>query len=176
MIYLTTAMLGNIFTEKIGSHNSHYKELIHNAFIEDGLDAPQPLDDVGDYIDYINQHTKSIQVVLDVYKLEFQGKKTLLFSSTVIQQKSQDLLILIHLPQDPLDHLHRTNGRRSDPKKLLESHHHLRIWPRSQGIQRLLFQRKDCLSQRKQSLKLIGLTVTSKYKLITRFHLEFCLN
>lgn len=62
MIYLTTAMLGNIFTEKIGSHNSHYKELIHNAFIEDGLDAPQPLDDVGDYIDYINQHTKSIQL------------------------------------------------------------------------------------------------------------------
>lgn len=64
MIFLTTAMLGNIFTEKIGSHNTHYKELIQNAFIEDSLDAPQPLDDVGDYIEYINQHTKSIQVSL----------------------------------------------------------------------------------------------------------------
>ena len=79
MIYLTTFMLGNIFSEKIACHNASYKELIEKAFIEvaalslrsrnysvkniqDGLDAPQPLDDVGEYIDYINQHYKSIKV------------------------------------------------------------------------------------------------------------------
>ena len=72
-------MLGNIFSEKIACHNASYKELIEKAFIEvaalslrsrnysvkniqDGLDAPQPLDDVGEYIDYINQHYKSIKV------------------------------------------------------------------------------------------------------------------
>ena len=33
--------------------------------IQNGLDAPQPLDDVGEYIDYINQHCKAIKVSLD---------------------------------------------------------------------------------------------------------------
>ena len=61
MIYLTTAMLGNIFTEKIGGHNPLYKE-IQNAFNEDGLDAPQPLEDVEVYIEYLNRHTNKIQV------------------------------------------------------------------------------------------------------------------
>jgi len=61
MIFLTTAMLGNIFTEKIGGHNPKYKE-IQNAFTEDGLDAPQPLEDVEVYIEYLNRHTKSIQL------------------------------------------------------------------------------------------------------------------
>ena len=173
MIYLTTAMLGNIFTEKIGSHNSHYKELIHNAFIEDGLDAPQPLDDVGDYIDYINQHTKSIQVIQE--KLEVKNQISP-FSSTVIHPRSQNLLILTHLRQDPLDHLHRTNGRQLDPKKLRESHLLLLTWRRNQGTRRRLLQRRDFLSQRKQSLKQIGLTVTSKYKSTTRSHLGFFLN
>lgn len=62
MIYLTTFMLGNIFSEKIACHNVNYKELIEKAFIEEGLDAPQPLDDVGEYIDYINQHYKSMKL------------------------------------------------------------------------------------------------------------------
>ena len=65
MIFLTTAMLGNIFTEKIGGHNPKYKE-IQNAFTEDGLDAPQPLEDVEVYIEYLNRHTKSIQVILKI--------------------------------------------------------------------------------------------------------------
>ena len=75
MIYLTTAMLGNIFTDKIGRHNSLYKDLIKKSFIDDGLDAHQPLDDVGDYIDYINQHTKSIQVInlSRAVNLQFSG-------------------------------------------------------------------------------------------------------
>ena len=34
MIYLTTFMLGNIFSEKIACHNASYKELIEKAFIE----------------------------------------------------------------------------------------------------------------------------------------------
>ena len=34
MIYLTTFMLGNIFSEKIACHNVNYKELIEKAFIE----------------------------------------------------------------------------------------------------------------------------------------------
>ena len=74
-------MLGNIFSEKIACHNASYKELREKAFIEvcrafffklgkfnlnkfiqNGLDAPQPLDDVGEYIDYINQHCKAIKV------------------------------------------------------------------------------------------------------------------
>ena len=54
-------MLGNIFTEKIGGHNPLYKE-IQNAFNEDGLDAPQPLEDVEVYIEYLNRHTSKIQV------------------------------------------------------------------------------------------------------------------
>lgn len=62
MIYLTTFMLGNIFSEKIACHNTSYKELREKAFIENGLDAPQPLDDVGEYIDYINQHCKAIKL------------------------------------------------------------------------------------------------------------------
>ena len=65
MIYLTTAMLGNIFTEKIGGHNPLYKE-IQNAFNEDGLDAPQPLEDVEVYIEYLNRHTNKIQVILKI--------------------------------------------------------------------------------------------------------------
>ena len=82
MIYLTTFMLGNIFSEKIACHNASYKELREKAFIEvggvgfslrifnwtkiiqNGLDAPQPLDDVGEYIDYINQHCQAIKVSL----------------------------------------------------------------------------------------------------------------
>ena len=81
MIYLTTFMLGNIFSEKIACHNASYKDLIEKAFIEvkcvsicemffnllnikDGLDAPQPLDDVGEYIEYINQHFKSMKVTV----------------------------------------------------------------------------------------------------------------
>ena len=62
MIFLTTYMLGNIFSDKIATHNVNYKELVHRAFMEDGLDAPQPLEDVGEYIEYINQHFKSLQV------------------------------------------------------------------------------------------------------------------
>lgn len=58
-------MLGNIFTEKIGGHNPLYKE-IQNAFIEDGLDAPQPLEDVEVYIEYLNRHTNKIQVILKI--------------------------------------------------------------------------------------------------------------
>lgn len=62
MIFLTTFMLGNIFSEKIASHNPNYKEMLNRAFMEDGLDAPQPLDDVSEYIEYINQHFNSIQI------------------------------------------------------------------------------------------------------------------
>ena len=36
MIYLTTFMLGNIFSEKIACHNASYKELREKAFIEVG--------------------------------------------------------------------------------------------------------------------------------------------
>jgi len=62
MIFLTTFMLGNIFSEKIASHNPNYKEMVSRAFMEEGLDAPQPLDDVSEYIEYINQHFNSIQI------------------------------------------------------------------------------------------------------------------
>ena len=82
-------MLGNIFSEKIACHNASYKELREKAFIEvgwdffqalkielnkfiqNGLDAPQPLDDVGEYIDYINQHCKAIKVSLALVFLFF---------------------------------------------------------------------------------------------------------
>lgn len=62
MIFLTTFMLANIFSEKISTHNPNYKEMVNRAIMEDGLDAPQPLDDVSEYIEYINQHFHSIQI------------------------------------------------------------------------------------------------------------------
>ena len=39
--------------------------------IQNGLDAPQPLDDVGEYIDYINQHCKALKVSLHLVFLFF---------------------------------------------------------------------------------------------------------
>ncbi|XP_023326914.1 interaptin isoform X2 [Eurytemora carolleeae] len=53
LVYLTTYMLGKIFTDKIASHNACYKELVKNSYIEDGIIGPQPLDDPSEYIDYI---------------------------------------------------------------------------------------------------------------------------
>ena len=82
-------MLGNIFSDKIGKHNVHYKDLIQNAFIEDSLDAPQPLDDVGDYIEYINQHTRSIQVnKIDIIFIQERYQHSLLCSLMVIHQRN----------------------------------------------------------------------------------------
>jgi len=63
MIFLTTFMLGNIFSEKIASHNSNYKDMVQRAFMDEGINSPQPLDDVSDYIDYIDQHFKSLKIV-----------------------------------------------------------------------------------------------------------------
>jgi len=62
MIFLTTFMLGNIFSEKISTHNPNYKEMVHKSYLEDGLAAAQPLDDVSDYIGYLKDHFDSIQV------------------------------------------------------------------------------------------------------------------
>ena len=62
MIFLTTYLLGKIFSDKISSHNANYKDWINRALMEQGLDAPQPLDDVGEYIEYINQHFKTIKI------------------------------------------------------------------------------------------------------------------
>jgi len=62
MIYLTTYMLGNIFSEKISLHNVNYKDLMQRMSMEDGLDAHQPLEDVGEYIEFINQQFKTMQV------------------------------------------------------------------------------------------------------------------
>ena len=64
VIFLTTYMLANIFSEKISSHNVNYQDLIRRAQIDDGLDAPQPIDDVSDYIDFINHQLQSIQVCI----------------------------------------------------------------------------------------------------------------
>ena len=36
--------------------------LLNGVKFQEGLDAPQPLDDVGEYIDYINQHYKSMKL------------------------------------------------------------------------------------------------------------------
>ena len=64
IIYLTTYMLANIFSEKISSHNQNYQEMLSQILMEDGLDAPQPLDDISEYIDFIN-HT--LQTKVQVY-------------------------------------------------------------------------------------------------------------
>ena len=34
MIFLTTFMLGNIFSEKIATHNPNYKDMVNRAFME----------------------------------------------------------------------------------------------------------------------------------------------
>lgn len=62
MIFLTTFMLGNIFSEKICTHNPNYKEIVRKSYLEDGLDAAQPLDDVSDYIEYIKDHFTNLQI------------------------------------------------------------------------------------------------------------------
>ena len=56
-------MLGNIFSEKISLHNVNYKDLMQRMSMEDGLDAHQPLEDVGEYIEFINQQFKTMQVM-----------------------------------------------------------------------------------------------------------------
>jgi len=55
-------MLGNIFSEKIASNNPNYKEMVQRAMQEEGLEETKPLDDVADYIEYINEHLKSIKI------------------------------------------------------------------------------------------------------------------
>ena len=46
------------------SRVSYVENWILTKIIQNGLDAPQPLDDVGEYIDYINQHCQAIKVSL----------------------------------------------------------------------------------------------------------------
>jgi len=53
LVYLTTFMLGKIFTDKIASSNPSFKDLVKNAYSEDGLNGPLALDDPTEYIDYV---------------------------------------------------------------------------------------------------------------------------
>lgn len=62
MVFLTTFMLGNIFSEKIASNNVGYKEMIQRAVMEEGMDMSSTLDDVSDYIEYINQHLRTTNI------------------------------------------------------------------------------------------------------------------
>ena len=43
LVYLTTYMLGKIFTDKIASHNACYKELVKNSYIEVSLKSKTKL-------------------------------------------------------------------------------------------------------------------------------------
>jgi len=62
MIFLTTFLLGNIFSEYIASKNSNYKEMVARAMQEDGLESSPPLDDMSDYIDYINSTLREVNI------------------------------------------------------------------------------------------------------------------
>jgi len=62
LVYLTTFMLGKIFADKIGTHNTSYKEMIKNQYISDGLDSPQPLDDPTEYIDFIKSFDTNTRI------------------------------------------------------------------------------------------------------------------
>lgn len=62
MIFLTTFMLGNIFSEKISTHNPNFKDIVRASYLEDERDRPQPLDDVADLITYVNNTLKNLDV------------------------------------------------------------------------------------------------------------------
>ena len=69
IIYLTTYMLANIFSEKISSHNQNYQEMLRQIMMEDGLDAPQPLDDISEYIDFVNHQMKTKAQVIFIMQV-----------------------------------------------------------------------------------------------------------
>jgi len=62
MIFLTTFMLGNIFSEKIASNNPIYKELVQRSVQQDTLYTNTQLDDVSEYIEFINQHLRTLDI------------------------------------------------------------------------------------------------------------------
>jgi len=61
-IFLTTHLLASIFTDKIAQHNVNYKDRLSQARREEGADSSLPLDDVSEYIEFINQHTKAMGI------------------------------------------------------------------------------------------------------------------
>ena len=83
-------MLGNIFSDKISCHNANYKDWVHRAFIEEGLDAPQPYEDVSEYIEYINQNFKSLQVGY-LFSLIFKNKCLINVNVSYFKSQNQKL-------------------------------------------------------------------------------------
>lgn len=61
MIYLTTFMLGNIFSEHIAAKNATYKDLLNLAQNEE-KEVPPALDDVSPYLEFLQQHFQSLNI------------------------------------------------------------------------------------------------------------------
>ena len=169
-IFLTTHMLASIFTDKIALHNVNYKDRVRQARRKEGADSSLPLDDVSEYIEFINQHTKAMGINPSNNQVCFHDIVTMMLAHinsdtsfafrllTVITSLIRIILIRYtranppRPPQPRPGRPPRTSGRWSGPKNTSGNRRSLspsQRWPRSLAIPSQLslgefpFQRKQ---------------------------------